>query len=118
MYRPQRRWRFRTDNIVARRIVAQGHSDLLMLERTVGDSGKLRTEIAVADVRETVKFFGSTAGEGGWRVCIVDSAEELNREGANTLLKILEEPPARAASGGEPCARPPVANHPLALPPA
>ena len=67
-----------------------------MLERTVGDSGKLRTDIAVADVRETVQFFGSTAGEGGWRVCIVDSAEELNREGANTLLKILEEPPARA----------------------
>jgi DNA polymerase-3 subunit delta' len=84
------------DNAVARRIVAQGHSDLLVLERTVGDSGKLRTEIAVADVRETVQFFGSTAGEGGWRVCIVDSAEELNREGANTLLKILEEPPARA----------------------
>jgi DNA polymerase-3 subunit delta' len=84
------------DNAVARRIVAQGHSDLLVLERTVGDSGKLRTDIAVADVRETVHFFGSTAGEGGWRVCIVDSAEELNREGANTLLKILEEPPARA----------------------
>jgi DNA polymerase-3 subunit delta' len=84
------------DNVVARRIVAQGHSDLLVLERTVGDSGKLRTEIAVADVRETVQFFGSTAGEGGWRVCVVDSAEELNREGANTLLKILEEPPARA----------------------
>lgn len=84
------------DNVVARRIVAQGHSDLLVLERTVGDSGNLRTEIAVADVRKTVQFFGSTAGEGGWRVCIVDSAEELNREGANTLLKILEEPPPRA----------------------
>jgi DNA polymerase-3 subunit delta' len=85
-----------TDNAVARRIVAQGHSDLLVLERTVGDTGKMRTQIAVDDIRHTVKFFGSTAGEGGWRVCIVDSAEELNREGANRLLKILEEPPARS----------------------
>ncbi|MGZ5829344.1 MAG: DNA polymerase III subunit delta' [Xanthobacteraceae bacterium] len=83
------------DNAVARRIMAQAHGDLLVLERTLNDAGKMRTEIAVDDVRRTVGFFGSTAGEGGWRVCIVDSAEELNRFGANTLLKILEEPPSR-----------------------
>jgi DNA polymerase-3 subunit delta' len=29
-------------------------------------------------------------------VAIVDSVEELNREGANALLKVLEEPPPRA----------------------
>jgi DNA polymerase-3 subunit delta' len=80
----------------ARRMTAQAHSDLLALERTVGDNGKLRTEIAVADVRRTVAFFGSTAGEGGWRICIVDSVDELNRFGTNALLKILEEPPARS----------------------
>ena len=80
----------------ARLITAQAHSDLLALERTVGDNGKLRTEIAVGDVRRTVSFFGSTAGAGGWRVCIVDSVDELNRFGTNALLKILEEPPARS----------------------
>src|SRR5262249_34988955 len=38
-----------------------------------------------------------TAGEGGWRVCIVDSADELKYpEGPNALLKVLEEPPQRA----------------------
>ncbi len=108
-----------SDNAVARRIVAQSHSDLLVLERTLNDAGKLRTEIAVDDVRRTVGFFGSTAGEGGWRVCIVDSAEELNRVGANTLLKILEEPPTRAiAARGEPRAGPAAADDPLALPAA
>ena len=85
----------RPEHPVARRIAAQAHSDLLALERTIGDNGKLRTEIAVADVRRTIAFFGSTAGEGGWRVCIVDSVDELNRFGTNALLKILEEPPAR-----------------------
>src|SRR5262249_1391473 len=61
-----------TDHPAARRVVAQAHSDLLTLERTVGDTGKKRTEIAVGDVRRTISFFGSTAGAGGWRVCIVD----------------------------------------------
>ena len=44
----------------------------------------------------TVPFFGSTAGEGGWRVAIVDPLEDLNRAGENALLKVLEEPPPRA----------------------
>ena len=46
-------------------------------------------------MRQSVAFFGSTAGEGGWRVAIVDCIDELNRNGANALLKILEEPPPR-----------------------
>ena len=79
---------------MARRIAAQAHGDLLVLERTINEkTNKLRQDIQVDDVRRTVTFFGSTAGEGGWRIAIVDSVDELNREGANALLKILEEPP-------------------------
>jgi DNA polymerase III subunit delta' len=82
---------------VARRVAAQAHPDVLTLERTAGPSGSLRSVITVDDVRRTVGFFGSTAGAGGWRICIVDSADELqNPQGANALLKVLEEPPARA----------------------
>ena len=81
---------------VARRIAAQAQGDLLVIERTLNDKGALRQQIAVDDVRRTVGFFGSTAGEGGWRVAIVDAVDELNRAGANALLKILEEPPRRA----------------------
>lgn len=84
------------DHPVARRIAGQAHSDLLVLERTLNDKGKLRQDIAVDDVRRSVAFFGSTAGEGGWRVAIVDSVEELNRAGANALLKVVEEPPPKA----------------------
>src|SRR5215469_4184811 len=81
----------------ARRIAGQAHPDLLVLERTAGDSGALRTVITVEQVRRTVGFFGSTAGEGGWRICIVDAADELKYpEGSNALLKVLEEPPARS----------------------
>ena len=80
----------------ARRIAGQAHSDLLGLERTLNEKGKLRQNISVDDVRRTVGFFGSTAGEGGWRVAIVDSVDELNKEGANALLKVVEEPPPRS----------------------
>jgi len=81
---------------VARRVAAQAQGDLLILERTPNDKGVLRQQIAVEDVRRTVSFFGATAGEGGWRIAIVDAVDELNRFGANALLKILEEPPQRA----------------------
>jgi DNA polymerase-3 subunit delta' len=84
------------EHVVARRIAAQAQGDLLVLERTVGDKGKLRQDIAVEDVRRSVGFFGSTAGEGGWRIAIVDAVDELNAAGANALLKVIEEPPPRS----------------------
>jgi len=85
------------DHPAARRIGARAHGGLLVLERSEGESGALRTVITVDEVRRTIGFFGHTAGEGGWRICIVDSADELQYpQGSNALLKILEEPPARA----------------------
>jgi DNA polymerase III subunit delta' len=82
---------------VARRVAAQAQGDLLVLERSINEqTGKLYTVIRVDDVRRTVSFFGSTAGEGGWRIAIVDAVDDLQREGANALLKILEEPPQRS----------------------
>lgn len=85
------------DHPVARRIAAQAQGDLMVLERVINDqTDKLYTVIRVDDVRRAVPFFGSTAGEGGWRICIVDAVDDLQREGANALLKILEEPPERS----------------------
>ena len=84
-------------NPVARRIAAGAHADLFVLQRTVSPSTKkLRGEIVVEDVRAAGEFLRLTPAEGGWRVVIVDRADELNRSAANALLKILEEPPGRA----------------------
>jgi len=82
---------------VARRIAARAQGDLLVLERAINEqTGKHYTVIRVDDVRRTTAFFGSTAGEGGWRIAIVDAVDDLQREGANALLKVLEEPPQRS----------------------
>jgi DNA polymerase-3 subunit delta' len=81
---------------VARQITAEAHGGLLVLERGLNDRGVLRTVITVDETRETISFFGSTAAVDGWRVCIVDTVDELNPNAANALLKILEEPPQRS----------------------
>ncbi len=60
-----------------------------------------------------------TSGAGGWRVAIVDTADDMNDNAANALLKMLEEPPiARHAAAAGQHARPLAADHPLALPAA
>ena len=76
----------------ARQVAAGAHPDLFVLERTLGTAGKLRTEIAVEDTRRATSFLQTTSAEGGWKVLIVDVADELNRNAANALLKIIEEP--------------------------
>src|SRR6202045_4386475 len=81
---------------VARQIAAGAHGGLLTLERSLNDKGVLRTVITVDETRETISFFGSTAAVEGWRVCIVDTVDELNPNAANALLKVLEEPPRQS----------------------
>jgi DNA polymerase-3 subunit delta' len=83
-------------NPVARQVAAGSHGSLLTLERSLNDKGVMRTVITVDETRETISFFGSTAAVEGWRVCIVDTVDELNPNAANALLKVLEEPPQQS----------------------
>ncbi len=84
------------DHPVVRRILAGGHGDLVTIQRGTMPDGRPRSEIVIDDVRQLGQFFTKTSSEGGWRVAIVDSADELNRNAANALLKVLEEPPSNA----------------------
>src|ERR1700733_6152936 len=82
---------------IFRRVAAASHADLLTIERAYDEKRKrMKTQIAVDDVRRINGFMSLTPAEGGWRVVIVDGAEELNQNSANALLKGLEEPPPRA----------------------
>ncbi len=83
------------DHPVAHRIQAGAEPGLAAITRSVNDQGRLRNEIVVDDIRKLGKFFGLSAADGGRRVVIVDSADEMNVSAANALLKMLEEPPAR-----------------------
>lgn len=81
----------------ARRIAARSHPDLAVVRRGLRTDGKgFSADIRVADIRRALDLFGSTAGEGGYRVCVVDAADDLNPSSGNALLKIIEEPPPRS----------------------
>jgi DNA polymerase-3 subunit delta' len=81
----------------AARLIAVGsHPDLRVLERGQSEAGRRRTEIVIADVREATASLRLTPALGSWRVVIVDAADDMNPNAANALLKLLEEPPARA----------------------
>ena len=78
-------------------IDARSHPDLFHLRRTLNhDTGRMRAEISVDDVRDLGAFMHMTPAMGKWRVAIVDAADEMNRNAANAVLKVLEEPPPNA----------------------
>lgn len=58
--------------------------------------GRFSKDIRVPEVRDLARFIHLSAADGGRRVVIVDCADEMNAAASNALLKMLEEPPARA----------------------
>ena len=80
----------------ARLLAAGSHPDLMRLERLARESsstGELARSITVDQVRGLSRLFSTTASMSPWRVVIIDSIDDLERGGANALLKNLEEPP-------------------------
>ncbi|MCB1379855.1 MAG: DNA polymerase III subunit delta' [Alphaproteobacteria bacterium] len=85
------------ESTTARLLAAGAHPNIHVLERKVDTRNKrLKTEIAVDDARLAIEFISRTSATGGWRVIIVDSADDLNTASANALLKVIEEPPDRS----------------------
>ena len=79
-------------------VASNGHPDLFVAERTYDEKKERHaSEISIEVIRDLTHFLNHTASMGGWRVAIIDTADDLNRNSANALLKALEEPPARTA---------------------
>lgn len=83
------------DDDVSQHLVAGSHPDFRYIQKTDHETGKARQDIPVEEMRKLSGFFSLRPALGGYRVAIVDSVDELNPNGANALLKTLEEPPAR-----------------------
>ncbi|PWW03833.1 DNA polymerase III delta prime subunit [Hoeflea marina] len=80
-----------------RQIMSGASHNLMHIDRPVdAKTGKAKSVITVDEVRKAARFFGQTSGTGNWRIAIIDPADDLNRNAANAILKILEEPPKRA----------------------
>ena len=82
------------DHAVAQRLRALSEPGMFLLRRGLNDKENAPAQIiSVNEVRAMIKYFQLTLGDGGRRVCIIDTADDLNPNAANALLKLLEEPP-------------------------
>lgn len=85
------------ESSATRQVAALSHPNLIVLRRSPATEKKgPSTTIPVESVRRALALFGSTSASGGYRVGIVDSAEDLTPSSANALLKLIEEPPPRS----------------------
>lgn len=75
-------------------VIRGAHPDLLLVRPHEEDNKS--GQIKIDQIRKVSAFLATKPGRGGWRVVIIDSMDAVNRNGANALLKLLEEPPERA----------------------
>ena len=84
------------DHPITRRLTALSEPRLFLCRRPWDTKTKrIKRDITVEETRALKGFFSLSATDGGWRVAIIDAADEMNNAAANALLKILEEPPAK-----------------------
>jgi DNA polymerase III subunit delta' len=83
------------DPIISR--MQQGSDGRFLWLRPAYDEKKkvFKSEISVDQVRSIGKFLSLTSGDAGRKIILIDSADIMNNAAANSLLKWLEEPPAR-----------------------
>jgi DNA polymerase III subunit delta' len=82
---------------ISRQVAALSHPDLALLRREwIPETKRHATRIQVDDVRRAIHMFQRAAGRGGFRICLLDCADDLNPSSANALLKLVEEPPPRS----------------------
>jgi DNA polymerase-3 subunit delta' len=74
---------------------AGSHPDFRVLERLPRPSSEeLARSITVDQVRSLQPLFATTPSQSARRVVVIDAIDDMERGGANALLKNLEEPPA------------------------
>jgi DNA polymerase-3 subunit delta' len=83
------------DDPVFRQVAGRAHPDLMVLERDDPDAKVARKSIPVDEARALPEFFSKSPGRAAYRVAIIDTADDLNPNAANAVLKTLEEPPPR-----------------------
>ena len=71
-------------------------NNIFLCQRRWDDKKKLfQKNISIDDIRELTRKFSLSSTDNSYKVCIVDTTEDLNLSASNSLLKMLEEPPKK-----------------------
>jgi DNA polymerase-3 subunit delta' len=77
-----------------RKVVGGTHPDLRIIAPGRTESGAERRAVAIDQVRDLKREAAYPPYEGKWKIFVIDDTEQMRAEAANSLLKVLEEPPA------------------------
>lgn len=81
---------------LASQVEARSYPDLITLSRRWDQkSKKFKTGIDIENIRDLNRQLSVTRGRDNWRIALIDSADDMNNNAANALLKSLEEPPKK-----------------------
>ncbi|WP_019223323.1 DNA polymerase III subunit delta' [Bartonella rattaustraliani] len=84
------------NSVTWRQMMQGSHPGLLHISRRFDlKTQKFKTGVLIDDVRDIMHFLNKTSQDDGWRIVIIDSADDMNKSAANAILKTLEEPPAK-----------------------
>ena len=85
---------FPSNTIVSQRLEALSEPSLFLCRRQFDKvKKKYFQDISVEEIRKIKHFFSLTSTQSNWRIVIIDTIDDLSNSAANSLLKVLEEPP-------------------------
>ena len=76
------------------RIISGSEQRVYIVRREYNEKRKaFFKNISIEDVRKLQSYCSLSIADGGKRIIIIDTADDLNKSSSNALLKLLEEPP-------------------------
>lgn len=81
------------DTFVEQHVDINCYPNFLYVNRPTLDDGTQAADINIETTKRITAFIEKKPAIIGWRVVVIDAIDEMNRFGANALLKTLEEPP-------------------------
>ncbi len=80
-------------NIVQQQCANGSYPNYFYISQVTDDDGKQKHEITIEQARTLLNSLKQKAAISGPRIVVIDAIDQMNRQAANALLKILEEPP-------------------------
>jgi hypothetical protein len=84
-----------SDAFVTKQIDQNAYPNFLYVTRSTLEDDTLSTEIKIEDAKKINAFLQKKPAIDGWRVVLIDSIDDMNHFAANSLLKVMEEPPKK-----------------------
>ena len=79
---------------ILNRIISGSEQRVYIVRRGYNEKRKtFFKNISIEDVRKLQSYCSLSIADGGKRIIIIDTADDLNKSSSNALLKLLEEPP-------------------------